>query len=128
MPDKAVDLIDEAASRLRMEQESKPEEVDRLDRRIVMNRMEMESLRHEDDPASKLRYQSLNSKVDGMEQELKTLTSVWEQEKLELEKAKLSTQKLDAARRDLELVPKTLLQPLCFSYNRFSSLIASPLL
>jgi ATP-dependent Clp protease ATP-binding subunit ClpB len=87
-----VDLIDEAASRLRMEHESKPEAIDRLDRKVLMKKMELEALKNEDDdPGSILRSQNLEAEVSAMEEELKVLNSKWNEERRDLASAKNAT-------------------------------------
>merc|ERR1712000_89457 len=69
LPDKAIDLIDEAASRIRMELDSKPEEMDRLDRRLIQLKMEREALKKETDEASKKRLEALNNQIHDLERE-----------------------------------------------------------
>ncbi|MEI8298910.1 MAG: ATP-dependent chaperone ClpB [Pseudomonadota bacterium] len=81
LPDKAIDLIDEAASRIRMEIDSKPEEMDRLDRRIVQLKMEREALRKEKDDASKKRLEQLKEALAGLEREYADLDEIWKREK-----------------------------------------------
>src|SRR6202140_4296369 len=77
LPDKAIDLIDEAAARLRMEVDSKPEEVDELDRRIIQLKIEREALKKEHDPASQDRLQKLEKELQDLEQESAELTAEW---------------------------------------------------
>ncbi|HUO95373.1 MAG TPA: Clp protease N-terminal domain-containing protein, partial [Steroidobacteraceae bacterium] len=81
LPDKAIDLIDEAASRIRMEMDSKPEEMDRLDRRIVQLKMEREALRKEKDEASKKRREQIEDTLKGLEREYADLDEIWKREK-----------------------------------------------
>ena len=81
LPDKAIDLIDEAASRIRMEIDSKPEELDRLDRRIVQFKMEREALKKESDEASKKRLQALDAQLAELEREYSDLEEIWKAEK-----------------------------------------------
>ena len=81
LPDKAIDLMDEAASRLRMEVDSKPEEIDELDRRIIQLKIEREALKKESDKASKDRLKKLEKDLDGLEGESAVLTRQWESEK-----------------------------------------------
>src|SRR5262249_61057498 len=76
-PDKAIDLRDEAASRLRMEAESKPEEIDELDRRILQLKIEREALKKETDPASKERLEKLVEELENLEQQSAELTAQW---------------------------------------------------
>ena len=102
LPDKAIDLIDEAASRIRMEIDSKPEEMDRLDRRIVQLKMEREALRKEKDEASKKRLEQLNETLAGLEREYADLDEIWKREKAASQgEAEIKTL-LEAARLDFE--------------------------
>ena len=82
LPDKAIDLIDEAASRLRMEIDSKPEEMDRLDRRIIQLKIEREALKKESDEASKKRLQDLQTQLAALEKEYADLEEIWKAEKV----------------------------------------------
>src|SRR5246127_5688666 len=84
LPDKAIDLMDEAASRLRMEAESKPEEIDEIDRRILQLKIEREALKKEHDLASRDRLQKLEKELQDLEQESATLTAEWQAEKQKL--------------------------------------------
>ena len=81
LPDKAIDLIDEAASRIRMEIDSKPEEMDRLERRLIQLKIEREALKKESDDASKRRLADLEAQIDKLEAELADLEEVWKAEK-----------------------------------------------
>jgi ATP-dependent Clp protease ATP-binding subunit ClpB len=102
LPDKAIDLMDEAASRIRMEVESKPEEIENLDRRIMQLKIEREALKKERDKASKDRLSKLESELANLEQQSAELTSRWQAEKEKIAgEAKLKEQ-LDAARLELE--------------------------
>ncbi len=102
LPDKAIDLMDEAASRIRMEVESKPEEIETLDRRIIQLKIEREALRRESDAASRDRLQTLESDLANLEQQSAELTTRWMSEKDKIAgEAKLKEQ-LDAARLELE--------------------------
>jgi len=102
LPDKAIDLMDEAASRIRMEVESKPEEIENLDRRIMQLQIEREALRKESDQASKDRLTALESDLANLEQQSAELTARWQAEKDKIAgEAKLKEQ-LDAARIQLE--------------------------
>ena len=102
LPDKAIDLMDEAASRIRMEVESKPEEIENLDRRIMQLQIEREALRKESDQASKDRLAALESDLANLEQQSAELTARWQAEKDKIAgEAKLKEQ-LDAARIQLE--------------------------
>jgi ATP-dependent Clp protease ATP-binding subunit ClpB len=102
LPDKAIDLMDEAASRIRMEVESKPEEIETLDRRIIQLKIEREALRRESDAASKERLSALEGELANLEQQSAELTTRWQAEKDKISaEAKLKEQ-LDAARLELE--------------------------
>ena len=102
LPDKAIDLMDEAASRLRMEVESKPEEIENLDRRIIQLKIEREALKKETDAASKDRLANLEKELADLEQQSAELTTRWQAEKDKIQaEAKLKEQ-LDAARLELE--------------------------
>ncbi|RYE04185.1 MAG: ATP-dependent chaperone ClpB [Sphingomonadales bacterium] len=102
LPDKAIDLMDEAASRIRMEVESKPEEIENLDRRIIQLKIEREALRKESDAASKERLANLETELANLEQQSSELTGRWQAEKDKIgAEAKLKEQ-LDAARVELE--------------------------
>ncbi len=102
LPDKAIDLIDEAAARLRMEVDSKPEEVDELDRRIIQLKIEREALKKEHDPASQDRLQKLVKELEDLEQESAGLTAQWEAEKGKLASAQKLKEQLDQARAELD--------------------------
>ena len=102
LPDKAIDLMDEAASRLRMEVESKPEEIETLDRRIIQLKIEREALKKETDTASRDRLSNLERDLAELEQQSAELTQRWQAEKDKIQaEAKLKEQ-LDAARLELE--------------------------
>jgi ATP-dependent Clp protease ATP-binding subunit ClpB len=102
LPDKAIDLMDEAASRIRMEVESKPEEIENLDRRIIQLKIEREALKKEQDKASKDRLAKLEDELANLEQQSSELTQRWQAEKEKISaEAKLKEQ-LDAARLELE--------------------------
>ncbi|MFC3675004.1 ATP-dependent chaperone ClpB [Ferrovibrio xuzhouensis] len=102
LPDKAIDLIDEASARLRMEVDSKPEEVDELDRRIIQLKIEREALKKETDAASKDRLDRLEKELADLEEQSATLTAAWQAEKDKLGDAQKLKEQLDAARLDLE--------------------------
>jgi ATP-dependent Clp protease ATP-binding subunit ClpB len=106
LPDKAIDLIDEAAARLRMQVDSKPEEVDELDRRIVQLKIEREALKKEHDPASQDRLQKLVKELEELEQESAELTAQWEAEKGKLAGAQKLKEQLDQARAELDQVQR----------------------
>ncbi len=102
LPDKAIDLVDEAASRLRMQVDSKPEELDELDRRIIQLKIEREALKKESDSASKERLEKLEKELAGLEEESATLTTKWEAEKDKLSDAQKIKEQLEKARLELE--------------------------
>ena len=101
LPDKAIDLVDEAASRLRMQVDSKPEELDELDRRILQLRIEQEALKKETDVASKDRLARLSGELGDLEERSAALTQRWQAEKGKLGDAQKLKEQLDAARNDL---------------------------
>jgi ATP-dependent Clp protease ATP-binding subunit ClpB len=101
LPDKAIDLIDEAAARLRMQIDSKPEELDNLDREIVRMKIEQEALRKESDPASKDRLKRLEKDLAGLQEQADALTAKWKAEKDKLSSAADLQNKLDKAKNDL---------------------------
>ncbi|MEE4302178.1 MAG: ATP-dependent chaperone ClpB [Pseudomonadales bacterium] len=102
LPDKAIDLIDEAGSRIRMEMDSKPEEMDRLERRLVQLKIEGEALKKETDDASKKRLADLEATVAELEKEYADLEEVWTAEKATLQGATAVKEELDQARVDLD--------------------------
>ncbi len=102
LPDKAIDLVDEAASRLRMEADSKPEELDELDRRIIQLKIEREALKKESDAPSRERLEALEYELTGLEQQSGELTTAWNAEKEKLSGVQKVQEKLDVARADLE--------------------------
>jgi ATP-dependent Clp protease ATP-binding subunit ClpB len=102
LPDKAIDLMDEAASRLRMEAESKPEEIDELDRRILQLKIEREALKKETDAASKERLERLVEELNDLEQQSAELTAQWHAEKDKMASAQKLKEQLDQARIELE--------------------------
>ena len=102
LPDKAIDLVDEAASRLRMQIDSKPEALDELDRRIIQLKIEREALKKESDSASKDRLAKLEKELANLEEEASVLTSRWQEEKEKLAGAQKLKEQLDAARVELE--------------------------
>ena len=101
LPDKAIDLVDEAASRLRMEIDSKPEELDELDRRILQLKIEREALRKETDAASVDRLGRLEKELADLEKQSADLTTRWQSEKAQLADAQKIKEQLDQARSDL---------------------------
>ena len=102
LPDKAIDLVDEAASRRRMEVDSRPEEIDELDRRVVQLGIEREALGKEDDPASRERLGRLEKELAELGQSAAALTAQWQAQKDRLEGARKVKEELDAARGELE--------------------------
>ncbi|MBV9929965.1 MAG: ATP-dependent chaperone ClpB [Alphaproteobacteria bacterium] len=102
LPDKAIDLMDEAASRLRMEVESKPEEIEGLDRRIIQLKIEREALKKETDRASKDRLAALEKELAELEQQSAELTQRWQAEKEKIAAEGKLKEQLDAARLELE--------------------------
>jgi len=106
LPDKAIDLMDEAASRLRMEVESKPEAIDELDRRIVQLKIECEALKKESDPASRDRLEKLVKELEELEQRSAELTAQWRAEKDKLAGAQKLKEQLEQARAELDIVQR----------------------
>jgi ATP-dependent Clp protease ATP-binding subunit ClpB len=102
LPDKAIDLMDEAASRLRMEVESKPEEIENLDRRIIQLKIEREALGKETDAASKDRLATLEGELANLEQQSSELTQKWQGEKDKISAEAKIKEQLDAARIELD--------------------------
>ena len=106
LPDKAIDLVDEAASRLRMEIDSKPEELDELDRRIIQLKIEREALRKETDERSRDRLQGLGEELSALEKRSADQTAVWRAEKERLAGGQRIKEKLDSARSALEIAQR----------------------
>ncbi|MAY19088.1 MAG: ATP-dependent chaperone ClpB [Erythrobacteraceae bacterium] len=102
LPDKAIDLMDEAASRIRMEVESKPEEIEGLDRRIIQLKIEESALMKEDDAASKDRLENLRKELAELEQQSSELTTRWQNERDKIEAEGKIKEELDAAKLELE--------------------------
>ncbi|RYE43340.1 MAG: ATP-dependent chaperone ClpB [Hyphomicrobiales bacterium] len=107
LPDKAIDLIDEAAARLRMAAESKPEELDELDRRIMQLKIEREALKKETDEGSKTRLGRLEQELADLEEQANALTARWQAEKERMQGSQKLKEELDKARTDLELAQRT---------------------
>ncbi|MEM9221040.1 MAG: ATP-dependent chaperone ClpB [Pseudomonadota bacterium] len=107
LPDKAIDLVDEAASRLRMQVDSKPEELDELDRRIMQLQIEREALRKEDDDASQDRLAKLEKELTDLEEQSASLTQRWRSEKDKLAGAQDLKASLDTSRGDLAAAQRT---------------------
>lgn len=102
LPDKAIDLIDEAASRIRMEMDSKPEDLDRLERRLIQLKMEREALKKEKDAAAKQRLRELEETIAKIEKDFSDLDEIWKAEKLALRGSQKVKEELDLARIELE--------------------------
>ncbi|MCR9147945.1 MAG: ATP-dependent chaperone ClpB [Rhodobacteraceae bacterium] len=102
LPDKAIDLVDEAASRLRMEVDSKPEELDALDREILQKQIEAEALKKEDDAASKDRLEKIEKELAEMQERSSEMTAQWQAERDKLASARDLKEQLDRARIDLD--------------------------
>jgi ATP-dependent Clp protease ATP-binding subunit ClpB len=102
LPDKAIDLMDEAASRIRLEMDSKPEELDRLDRRLIQLKIEREALKKEKDEASKARLIELEETISEVEKEAGALEEVWASEKAQTLGVQAIKEELDRAEIDLE--------------------------
>ncbi|MFV9683538.1 ATP-dependent chaperone ClpB [Pseudomonas sp. NY15367] len=102
LPDKAIDLIDEAASRIRMEIDSKPEELDRLDRRLIQLKIEREALKKEDDEATKKRLVKLEEDIAKLEKEYADLEEIWKSEKAEVQGSAQIQQRIEQAKTELE--------------------------
>ena len=106
LPDKAIDLIDEAASSLRIEVDSKPANLDELDRKIIQLKIEVEALKKEDDDASKDRLKNLNEELKELEKKSAELTSLWQAEKMKLSKINELKEKIDQAKYELEVASR----------------------
>ncbi|WP_026790544.1 ATP-dependent chaperone ClpB [Pleomorphomonas oryzae] len=106
LPDKAIDLVDEAGSRLRMQVDSKPEELDEIDRRVIQLRIEQEALKKETDAASRDRLERLERELADLEQESAALTARWKSEKDKLGHAAELKRRLDEARNDLAIAQR----------------------
>ena len=107
LPDKAIDLMDEAASSLRLQQESKPEAIMRLDQKIMTIQIELESLRKEKDVASRERREKLEADLAKYQEEAKGLTERWDKERGEIEGLKKVQEDLDKARMELDVAQRT---------------------
>ncbi|KUJ73792.1 ATP-dependent chaperone ClpB [Ruegeria marisrubri] len=106
LPDKAIDLVDEAASRLRMEVDSKPEELDQLDRQILQMQIEEEALKLEDDAASKDRLETLQKELAELKEKSAEMTAQWQAERDKLASARELKEQLDKARAELEIAKR----------------------
>ncbi|MCG4272857.1 ATP-dependent chaperone ClpB [Acetobacter senegalensis] len=106
LPDKAIDLIDEAASRLRMQIDSKPEELDELDRRIIQLKIEREALRKEDDSASKDRLEAVEAELADLEEKSDAMSASWHAEKDRVNAVQKLQEQLDQARSEVEVAQR----------------------
>jgi ATP-dependent Clp protease ATP-binding subunit ClpB len=102
LPDKAIDLIDEAGSQIRMEIDSKPESMDKLERRLIQLKIEREALKKEQDPASKKRLQDLEKSIKELEKNYSDLEEIWKAEKAQLQGANQIKESLETAKIELE--------------------------
>ncbi len=102
LPDKAIDLVDEAASRIRLEIDSKPESMDKLERKLIQYKIEREALKKEDDAASKKRLKEIEEKIALLEKEFSDLEEIWKSEKAAVQGTAHIKEALDQARIDLE--------------------------
>lgn len=102
LPDKAIDLIDEAGSRIRMEMDSKPEDMDRLERRLIQLKIEKEALKKEKDKASKLRLAELDVEIDGLQKQFSDLEEIWNAEKAAVQGAQKLKEELESVRHEME--------------------------
>ncbi|BBB31284.1 ATP-dependent chaperone ClpB [Neptunomonas japonica] len=107
LPDKAIDLIDEAGSRIRMEMDSKPEDLDRLERRLIQLKMEREALKKEKDGAARKRLTELEKTIDLLEREFADLEEIWKAEKAALQGSQKVNEALDQALVELEKVKRS---------------------
>ena len=106
LPDKAIDLMDEAASRLRMQVDSKPEELDELDRRLMQLKIEREALKRETDPASRDRLGKLEQELAGLQEKSDAMSAVWKAEKEKLAGGQKLKERLEAARTEEEMAQR----------------------
>ena len=107
LPDKAIDLMDEAASRIRMEIDSKPEELDRKERRLIQLKIQREALKKEKDAESKQRLADLEAEIETLEREYNDLEEVWKAEKATVQGATKIKEQIEAAKLDLESAQRT---------------------
>jgi len=108
LPDKAIDLIDEAASRIRIEMDSKPEDMDRLQRRIIQLKIEHEALKKETDESSKKRLSDLDKQTADLEKEYSEMEEVWKTEKAKVQSTQHLKEKLDQARLEMEVAQRAM--------------------
>lgn len=102
LPDKAIDLIDEAASRIRMEMDSKPEDMDRLERRLIQLKIEREALKKEKDKASKMRLIELDNEIEFLQKQFSDLDEIWSAEKAAVHGAQKLKEELETVRHEME--------------------------
>jgi ATP-dependent Clp protease ATP-binding subunit ClpB len=102
LPDKAIDLIDEAASRIKMEIDSKPEEMDRLDRRLIQLKIEREAVRREKDEASQKRLRLIESEIEALERDYADLEEIWKAEKAQVQGSQHVKEELDRLKAEME--------------------------
>ena len=107
LPDKAIDLIDEAASRIRMEIDSKPEVLDRLERRLIQLKVEAQALKKEEDEAAKKRFEKLQEEIERHEREYSDLEEIWTSEKAEVQGSAQIQQQIEQARQELEVARRS---------------------
>jgi ATP-dependent Clp protease ATP-binding subunit ClpB len=107
LPDKAIDLMDEAAARLRMEVDSKPEELDELDRRVMQLKIEREALKKETDDASKERLVKLNKELEGLEKQSADLSSRWQAEKSQRVSVQKLKEQIEQAQHDRDIAQRS---------------------
>jgi len=107
LPDKAIDLMDEAASRLRLQQESKPEDIENLDRRIITLKIEEEALKKDTDPDAIARKEKIKEELTQLQKETRELTAQWEKEKATLADAKQAKERLEKAKVEFTTAQRT---------------------
>ena len=107
LPDKAIDLMDEAASRIRMEIDSKPEVLDRLERRLIQLKVEAQALKKEEDEAAKKRLEKLQEEIERHEREYSDLEEIWTSEKAEVQGSAQIQQQIEQARQELEVARRS---------------------
>ena len=107
LPDKAIDLIDEAGSRIRMEMDSKPEQLDKLDRRLIQLKIELQAMKKETDTAANKRRQKLEEQIDKLEKEFANLDEIWSSEKISLQNITQVKSQLEQAKMDLDMAKRS---------------------
>ncbi len=106
LPDKAIDLIDEAASRVKMEIDSKPEAIDKIDRRMIQLKIEKEAVRKEKDDASKKRLKLIDDEMESISNELSVLEEIWRTEKSEVQVAQFAKEEIERVKKDIEVLTR----------------------